>query len=115
MAKLRKTSQKTLRLLSMFIRVDLVHGGEEKNAHGMIRIVHRVFFTNECRPGVGQVFRKLENPCLREIWVREIHHRVEHGGKVDGTFVWNQVTPPLRKDLSTNLDDLQKKEINQKH
>ncbi|KAF3578170.1 hypothetical protein DY000_02030822 [Brassica cretica] len=36
---------------------------------------------------VTEVFRKLKDPCLREMSEKKDHHRVEHGGKVISTVV----------------------------
>ena len=64
-----------------------MHGGKEMDAHGTVGANSRVFFSNESGPNVTQVFRKMENPCLREILMIKVHERIEHGGKVERMIV----------------------------
>ncbi|KAF2582125.1 hypothetical protein F2Q68_00005478 [Brassica cretica] len=63
-----------------------MHGDKEMDERGTVGANGWVFFTNESGPNVSQVFRKIENPCLRKIWMSKVQEWVEHGGKVEGTI-----------------------------
>ncbi|KAG5410868.1 hypothetical protein IGI04_007187 [Brassica rapa subsp. trilocularis] len=58
-----------------------MHGGKEMDERVTLNANGWVFFTNESGPNVTQVFRKMENLCLREIWMSKFHEWLEHGSK----------------------------------